>query len=263
MDDLKKRLDRLRPLSEENIHRLWPMWENDDILHVYASNAIEGGTLTLSETRVVLGDGITIGGKSVREHIEAIDGQKAYGLMLRLAKENVPVTTAVIRNLHRAVVGNAEYAGQWREHPVYITGSRHVPPNYVKVPELLDKMIRDHEASPATEHPVARAAMLHFDLVRIHPFVDGNGRTARLLANLDLIRNGFAPVLIDKEDRQEYFTVLERCTLSGEPGKGNPQDFIAFVERFEEKALERYLRALEVSEGIPFDESARQVGLKP
>lgn len=261
MDHLKKRLDALRPLSEENIARLWPMWENDDILHVYASNAIEGSTLTLSETRVVLGDGITIGGKSVREHIEAIDGQKAYALMLRLARNKVPVTTAVIRNLHRGVVGNVEYAGQWREHPVYITGSRHVPPNYVKVPELMDGMISTYETSRATQHPVTTAAKLHFDLVRIHPFVDGNGRTARLLANLDLIRNGFAPVLIEKEDRAEYFAVLERCALSGAPGKGDPEEFIAFVERFEEQALERYLRALEISHGIPFDQSARQVGL--
>jgi Fic family protein len=127
----------------------------------------------------------------------------------------------------------------------------------------MDKMIDDYETSQATEHPVITAAKLHFDLVRIHPFVDGNGRTARLLANLDLIRNGFAPVLIEKEDRAEYFAILERCALSGEPGKGNPEEFIAFVKKFEEMALERYLRALEVSQGIPFDESARQVGLHP
>jgi Fic family protein len=97
--------------------------------------------------------------------------------------------------------------------------------------------------------------------VSIHPFVDGNGRTARLLGNLELIRQGFAPILIEPEDRRDYFAVLEHCQTAGEPGKGDPREFIAFVEEFEEKALERYLRALEISECVPFEESAREVGL--
>jgi Fic family protein len=262
VDHLKERLDALRPLSQENVARLWPLWDKDDALHVYASNAIEGSTMDLGETLAVLQDGITIGGKKLSEHLDIVHGQKAYMLMLKFAKDQVPITTAVIRGLHRAVVGgDVEFGGQWRDHPVYIRGSRHVPPNHLKVPSLIDEMITAYDASKATEHPVTTAAKLHFNFAYIHPFADGNGRTARLLGNLELIRSGFAPILIEKEDRKTYFNVLERCSMGGEPGKGDPTEFVAFVERFEMKALERYLRALEVSENIPFEQSARQVGL--
>lgn len=262
VDHLKERLKILRPLSSKSIARLWPAWESDDALHVYASNAIEGSTMDLGETLAVLEDGITIGGKKLSEHLDIVHGQKAYMLMLKFARDQVPITTAVLRNLHRAVVGAEEdFAGQWRDQPVFIRGSRHAPPNYVKVPACIDEMIGNYDESRKTEHPVARAAKLHFDLVHIHPFLDGNGRTARLLGNLELIRSGFAPILIEKEDRDAYFKVLERCHMGGEPGIGDPMEFIAFVEQFERKALERYLRVLEIAEGIPFDQSAREVGL--
>jgi Fic family protein len=261
VDRLKKRLDSLRPLSTEHIAMLWPMWEKEDGLHVYASNAIEGSSMTLAETAVVLQDGITIGGKPLREHLDIVNGQKAYVMMVGFAKNKIPITAAVIRNLHRAVVGDVEYAGQWREQAVYISNSRHVPPNHVKLEQVMDEMIASYEKLRADEHPVVVAAKLHFDLVHIHPFVDGNGRTARLLGNLELIRGGFAPILIEKEDRSDYFGVLERCHMAGEPGTGDPQEFIAFVEKFEEKALERYLRALEISECVPFEQSARRVGI--
>jgi Fic family protein len=262
VDRLKERLDALRPLPPDHVARLWPLWDKEDALHVYASNAIEGSSMDLAETLVVLQDGITIGGKKLSEHLDIVHGHKAYLLMLKFAKDRIPVTTAVIRNLHRAVVGaDEDFAGQWRDHPVYIRGSRHTPPNYLKTPQLIEEMIAAYEESRATEHPIATAAKLHFDLVHIHPFADGNGRTARLLGNLELIRNGFAPILIELEDRKPYFNVLERCSMCGEPGKGDPTEFVAFVERFEKKALERYLRVLEISENIPFDQSARQVGL--
>ncbi len=263
VDRLKERLDRLRPLASEHIAMLWPLWDKEDGLHVYASNAIEGSSMTLAETAVVLQDGITIGGKPLREHLDIINGQKAYIRMLEFAKDRIPITTAVIRTLHRAVVGDVEYAGQWREQAVYIRNSRHVPPNHLKVSRLMDEMLEAYEVARRTEHPVAVAAKLHLDFVSIHPFVDGNGRTARLLSNLELIRCGFAPILIEPQDRPEYFTVLEKCQVVADAGEGDPHAFIAFVEKFEERALERYLRALEISENVPFEESARQVGLIP
>jgi Fic family protein len=261
---LKKRLDALRPLSPDHIARLWPAWEKDDALHVYASNAIEGSSMDLGETLAVLEDHITIGGKKLSEHLDIVHGQKAYMLMLNLAKDKIPVTTAIIRNLHRAVVGAEEnFAGQWRDHAVFIRGSRHTPPNYIKISHLIEEMINAYDASKTTDHPIATAAKLHFDLVHIHPFADGNGRTARLLGNLELIRTGFAPILIEPEERKTYFNILERCSMAGEPGKGDPTEFIAFVESFERKALERYLRALEIAENIPYDQSAAHVGIKP
>lgn len=252
----------LHPLSPQHIDMLWPMWESEDAHHVAASNAIEGNTLTVAETAVVLIDGTAIGGKTIREHLEAVYGQRAYVLMLNLVKNKTIVTTDVIRKLHHAVVGNdVDFGGQWRKQAVYIRNSRHVPPNYLKVPYLMDEMIEAYQKSIATEHPIAVAAKLHLYFVGIHPFVDGNGRTGRLLGNLELIRSGFAPILLDREDRREYFGILERCHMAGEPGKGDPNEFIAFVEKFEEKALERYLRALEVSQGLPFEQTAGQVGL--
>jgi Fic family protein len=243
---------------------LWPLWDSEDALHVAASNAIEGNSLTRAETAIVLNDGTTIGGKTIREHLEAVYGQRAYVLMLKLAKNKTIVTTEVIRDIHHAVVGNdVDFGGKWRKQAVYIRNSRHVPPNHLKIPYLMDEMIDAYLKSIATEHPIAVAAKLHLNFVGIHPFVDGNGRTARLLGNLELIRSGFAPILLDREDRREYFSILERCHTAGEPGKGDPKEFIAFIEKFEENALERYLRALDVSQGVPFEQTARQVGLAP
>ncbi len=264
VDRLKERLNALRPLPADLLAHLWPAWEKEDALHVYATNAIEGSTMDLGETLAVLEDGITIGGKKLSEHFDIVHSQRAYMLMLKLAQNRVPITTAVIRNLHRVVVGaDEEFAGQWRDHQVFIRGSRHAPPNAMKLSQLMEEMIVSYDASKTTEHPIATAAKLYFHLVHLHPFADGNGRTARLLSNLELIRNGFAPILIEKEDRNTYFNVLERCHMSGDPGQGDPTELIAFVGRFEEKALERYLRILEIAENIPFDQSAAQVGISP
>jgi Fic family protein len=165
VDRLKERLDALRPLRAEHLSRLWPAWEKEDALHVYATNAIEGSTMDLGETLAILEDGITVGGKKLSEHLDIIHGQRAYMLMLRLAKDKASVTTAIIRTLHQVVVGKDEaFAGQWRDHPVYIRGSRRTPPDNVKVPELMDALIDAYDASEAKEHPIARAAKLHFAL---------------------------------------------------------------------------------------------------
>lgn len=263
VDRLKERLDALRPLSQDYLARLWPMWDKDDALHVYASNAVEGSTMSLGETLAVLEDGITISGKPLREHLDIVQGQRAYVLMLKLAKDRAPITTSVIRALHRAVVGDVDIGGQWRDHAVYIRGSRHVPPNYIKIPDLIEVMIEAYTTASQTEHPVIVAAKLHLDLVTIHPFADGNGRTARLLGNLELIRRGFAPILIDKADRTTYFSVLERCQIANPPGIGDPTAFVAFVERHEQLSLHRYLSALEISEGISFVVSSCEVGIDP
>ena len=243
----KDRLDKLRPLSPESIKLLWPQWRAEDALFVYSTNAIEGSTLTLAETVVVLEDGVTIGGKSVRDHLDAINGQKAFTLMLDLAQKRAEIDLEALLALHRAVVGDESYAGRLREQAVYIRGSLHVPPNYTKVAKLVDEMLV-RLAESANKHPVAAASQLHFDLLTIHPFVDGNGRTARLLQNLHMIREGFVPVLIGPADKSKYFDVLQRSQIAV-PGIGDSSEFIAYMVELERRELERYVEALRTAHG--------------
>jgi len=250
---LKEQLARLRPLSAEHIRLLWPQWRAEDALFVYATNAVEGSTLTLAETVVVLEDGVTIGGKSLRDHLDAINGQKAFKLMLDLAQNRARIDLDTTLAVHQAIVGDVSYAGRLRDQPVYIRGSLHVPPNYVKVPSLMDAMVERVATDAANEHPVVAASRLHFDLLTIHPFVDGNGRTARLLQNLHLIRDGFAPILIGPEEKAVYFDVLQRGQIAV-AGVGDASEFIAFMADLELKALRRYLHSLEISYG-PMEDS--------
>ncbi|HEY0395971.1 MAG TPA: Fic family protein [Candidatus Elarobacter sp.] len=247
LPELKARLDALRPLSPDHIKLLWPQWRAEDALFVYATNAVEGSTLTLAETIVVLEEGVTVGGKPVRDHLDAINGQKAYSLMLDLAQQRAHVDLALILDLHRAVVGDVPYAGQLRDQPVYIRGSMHVPPNYAKVPRLMNELLEGLRSTPHV-HPVAASSQMHFDLLTIHPFVDGNGRTARLLQNLYLIREGFVPVLIGPDEKMRYFDVLQRGQVAV-PGIGDATEFIGYMAELERQQMERYLAALRTAHG--------------
>ena len=247
LDRMKARLDALRPLSPEQVARLYPMWEKEDALYVYASNAIEGNTLTLAETTVVLEQGVTIGGKSVREHLEAVNGAHAYALMLAMAREGRPITANTLLALHEAVVQNEPHAGTWRTQAVFIRGSRHVPPNPIRVPELVAHMISAYERESQIEHPILVGARLHFRIAHIHPFVDGNGRTARLAHNLHLIRSGYVPILIEPgQEKTEYFAAL---SAADQLGDGDPTPFVEYAIAMEERALDRYLHALEIAYG--------------
>ncbi len=248
LDELRRRLDTLRPLTPAQVELLFPLWRKEDALYVYATNAIEGSTLTLGETVAVLEQGLTIGQKTVREHLEAIDGQKAYVQMLDLARQNQPIDLEAILGLHRAVVGSVPYAGQWRDHAVYIRGSLHVPPNYVTLPQRLEEMMQTYGDRRAHGHAVEAAATLHFELLTIHPFADGNGRTARLVANLALIQAGYAPILIGPADKPRYFDVLQAAQIAV-PGRGDATSFVALMAEYEALALERYLRALDIAHG--------------
>jgi Fic family protein len=251
IEELRRRLDRLRPLTDEQVSLLWPMWRTEDALYVYSTNAVEGSTLTLGETTVVLQHGVTIGQKTLREHLEAVDGQRAYRLMLDLAQKRAPIDRDAVLALHAAVVGDHAYAGQLRDHPVYIAGSMHVPPNYVKLSGLMDEMFQRYRRDSDGEHPVVAASRLHFDLLTIHPFADGNGRTARLVENLHLIQHGYAPILIGLDEKPRYFDVLQRGQLAV-PGVGDATEFVDYMRELEERALERYVRALETAHGRTF-----------
>lgn len=248
LSEAKARLDAMRPLWREQIERLWPMWVKEDALYVYASNAIEGNTLTLGETTVILENGVTIGGKTVKEHLEVINGAKAYALMLDMAKANRPITVNTLLAIHESVVSGEEFAGMFRDGPVYIRGSQHVPPSAVKVQELIAETFETYVRDVAKEHAVVAGAKLHFAIAHIHPFVDGNGRMARIVNNLHLISHGFPPVLIDPvDDKPTYFEALRAASLAGEPAKGDPTPFVDYMIRMESRSLDRYIKALETA----------------
>ena len=168
-----------------------------DVEWTYHSNAIEGSTLTLRETEVVLHQGITVGGKSMREHLEAINHKSAIDFVEALATKNEPLIENNIRQIHALVLKGIddEAAGRYRPGIVRISGSEYIPPEAIAVPSLMSDFSKwlNGEANALTV--IERAALAHFHLVHIHPFSDGNGRTARLLMNLILLRDGYPPPL--------------------------------------------------------------------
>lgn len=236
VDQLKSELDNKRPIPKETLRSLE---ESINLEWTYNSNGIEGNTLTLRETQVVL-EGITVGGKSIKEHLEAINHEKAILYLNDLVKEKNPITEWNIKSIHQLVLKDIddENAGRYRRENVIIKGATHIPPDYLKVPELMETLVLSYEHWNEF-HPIIQAALLHGELVKIHPFVDGNGRTSRLLMNLDLMNHGYNPVVIKKEDRLEYYEALDKAHTTG-----NYTDFIRLITKLEIEMLKKYLELL-------------------
>jgi len=236
VDKLKKELDSKRPMPKETLRSLE---ESINLEWTYNSNGIEGNTLTLRETQVVL-EGITVGGKSIKEHLEAINHEKAILYLNDLVKENNPITEWNIKSIHQLVLKDIddENAGRYRRENVTIKGAIHIPPDYLKIPELMEKLVLSYKCWDKF-HPIIQAALLHGELVKVHPFVDGNGRTSRLLMNLDLMNHGYNPVIIKKEDRLEYYDALDKAHTSG-----NYTDFVKLITKLEIEMLKKYLKLL-------------------
>ena len=242
LDELKQRLDALRPLPPAVLANL----HEDLVLRwTYNSNAIEGNTLTLKETKVAL-EGVTIGGKTLREHFEALNHRDAIEYVEAVIQKREPFSAMMIRNVHRLILKNIdeENAGVWRNFNVAISGARHVPPEAFLVQGQMDAFVQWHETAGATLHPVERAARTHVDFVKIHPFMDGNGRTARLLMNLDLMRAGFPAIVLPVERRLEYYEALDTAHV-----EGDYDPFLAMTGELAAKAFEVYFRAMEPGTG--------------
>ena len=236
VDNLKRKLDSKRPIPKETLKSLR---ESINLEWTYNSNGIEGNTLTLRETQVVL-EGITVGGKSIKEHLEAINHEKAILFLDDLVKDNEPISEWNIKNIHQLILKDIdnENAGRYRKENVTIKGATHIPPDYLKVPELMEKLILTYNTWNEY-HPIIQAALLHGELVKIHPFVDGNGRTSRLLMNLDLMNSGYNPVIIKKESRLKYYEALDKAHTTG-----NYTDFVKLVTKLEVEMLKKYLELL-------------------
>ena len=236
VDELNNKLNSKRPFSKETLKSLR---NSINIEWTYNSNGIEGNTLTLRETQIVL-EGITVGGKTLREHLEAINHEKAIEYIEDLVKEKNPVTEWNIKNIHQLVLKEIDdkNAGKYRSKNVAIMGATHTPPDHLIVPELMEKLILNYQKWNKY-HPIIKAALIHGELVKIHPFIDGNGRTSRLVMNLSLMNSGYLPVIIKKENRLEYYNALDKAHTTGDY-----TDFVKLVTNLEIEMINKYLNLL-------------------
>ena len=244
-DTLKARLSKQRPLPAEAMKKIEEAFA---IEYTYESNRIEGNTLTLQETELVVNEGVTIAGKSMREHLEAINHTEAIDYIKDFAQSGIEISERTIKEIHALVLHGIcrDNAGRYRSVPVMISGSMHVPPQpYLIEPQMEAFMVRFVEMEREKTHPVLIAAYLHDELVRIHPFIDGNGRTSRLLMNLYLLRNGFTLVALkgSNEEKIRYYKALEASHTGN-----NPLDFQMVVAQAEVVSLRRYLSVLGAEE---------------
>ncbi|MBL0731788.1 MAG: Fic family protein [Desulfosarcina sp.] len=241
LDRLKQKLDSYRPLPREIVKNL----HEDLVLRwTYNSNAIEGNTLTLKETKVAL-EGITIGGKTMQEHFEAINHREAILFVEELVKKKKPLSEWDIKSIHQLILRNIDdkNAGVYRSVNVTISGADHVPPDFFKVQTEMSNFSAWYKNDAQKIHPIERAARVHADFVKIHPFTDGNGRTSRLLMNLELMKDGFPPVVLYVEKRLEYYEALDTAHT-----KGDYTLFLTLVADIVEKSFAPYWRALGVNE---------------
>ncbi|SES85572.1 Fic family protein [Methanococcoides vulcani] len=224
-------LNSMRPLSADVLDRLH---DEMKIMHTYHSNAIEGNTLTLSETKLVLEEGITIGGKSLREHLEASNNARAFDLIEELAKDKKPIDHILVQQIHEIVTKNIlEDAGKYRTKNVRITGATKTSPDWSKIVKMLDVLFE--KVNSAKSDPIETSAILHHGFVEIHPFIDGNGRVARLITNLYLMGNNYPPIVLKKEDRLKYYKALRSAD------SGNLKPFANFVAQAVDAGLSSYL----------------------
>ncbi|NPV57080.1 MAG: Fic family protein [Anaerolineae bacterium] len=240
----KAQLDGLRPLPVAAVNRL-----RDEILieWIYNSNAIEGSTVTLPETRLILETGLTIGGKTLREHFEVINHRDAIQYVEDLVQNTEPVTAFHVRQIHKLILTNIdnENAGSYRKTQVRIAGAPIIPPESWRITNLMAEWCNWVMNAENNLHPVAHAAQAHHRLVAIHPFVDGNGRTARLVMNLLLMRKGYPPTIILRANRGQYYSVLARADA------GKPDALVNFIGRAVERSINLYLEACAPPSGAP------------
>ncbi|WP_202708930.1 Fic family protein [Sporosalibacterium faouarense] len=239
IDKKKNIIDNKRPLPN---HTLKSLRENFLLTWTYNSNAIEGNTLTLSETKVVLEDGITIGGKTLKEHLEVINHKEAILYVEDLVKEDDILTEWQVKSIHRLILKGIDdsYAGTYRKEKVIISGAEHIPPEPFLLKEEMETLLDWYNNESKDLHAVERAAKLHTDFVKIHPFIDGNGRTARLLLNLELMKAGYPLAIIRNEDRAKYYSALDKAHITGDY-----REFIELVIQALNRSLDLYLKVID------------------
>ena len=237
IDELKAKIDSHRPLSEDIVKQIQEYYK---IGLTYSSNALEGNTLDLAETKVVIEDGLTINGKPMKDHLETLGHASAFNELLELAKSKT-ITEENIKNLHKIFYEkiDSDNAGNYRQKPVIVTGA---DINFPLPKELNDKMQEFISKLPQLKqdlHAIEYAAMVHALFVNIHPFIDGNGRVARLIMNLALLQNGYNITIIPPVVRADYIRALQ------DSNHNNFQPFINFISEMVLEAQKEYLRIIE------------------
>lgn len=240
INELKYELDQYRPLPTAAVKNLRSFYR---VEWTYNSNAIEGNTLSLIETKVVLEDGLTVGGKRLQEHLEVVNHAEAIDFVEEHVQKHTNLDEHTLKLIHYLVLKNIdnENAGKYRSINVRISGSKHEPPHFLQVDHEMKELFAWYERVKEELHPVELAALFHFKFVYIHPFADGNGRTARLLMNLILMSHGYPPAIVKAENSQRlrYYETLEIAST-----EKKMQPFIHLVVGQVKESLINYLNTV-------------------
>lgn len=238
IDELLRRVNDCRPLTPGEVQRLR---EEFLLEFTYNSNAIEGNTLTLQETALILNEGVTIAEKPLKDHLEVIGHKEAYCYVEELVKNGTVFSEKVVKDIHSIVLmDKPQDKGVYRRVPVRIMGGSYTPPEPWEVPIQMERLLADAEAMRTTMHPIARAALFHLRFESIHPFIDGNGRTGRLLLNLELMKAGYPAINVKFADRRRYYDCFTAFHDSGD----DPRAMTELIGEYVREALERYLAIL-------------------
>lgn len=231
--DKKEKLLKMQTSNSENIFKNFN--KAFEIEYAHNSTAIEGNTLTLIETKVLLEDKISVGKKSLCEIYEVVNHNKAFSYVKNCIAEDKPLDENIVKDIHSILMENILVGGIYRNVEVRITGAKHKPP----VPSEMYHQIKDFFSNlnfKSDLNPIELASWTHAEFVKIHPFVDGNGRTSRLIMNYQLMKHGFLPISVNKEDKLDYFNFLEEYAVNG-----NLELFADFIADLEERQLDEYL----------------------
>lgn len=240
IDSLKEILDKSRPLPKIVVDKLKNVF---NIEMIYNSNAIEGNTLTLHETKMVIEQGLTVGGKPFKDYLEAVNLAEAIEFVEDLVNEQEALNENNLKKIHylvlKGIVKENSYAGVYRSVPVMISGSQHEPTQPYMIQPEMENLFDWYKENKDSLHPVELASLFHFKFVYIHPFIDGNGRTARLLMNFILMQHGFPPAIVkaEHEVRAKYYNTLEIASATGDT-----KPFVQFIADCTETTLEKYLK---------------------
>ena len=235
IDRKKAELDSRRPLTEGEVERLT---EQFVVEYTYNSNAIEGNTLTLRETDMVL-RGLTIDQKPLKDHMEAVGHKEAFDFVQDLVKDQLPLSEGIIKQIHYLVLADKkDDRGVYRRIPVRIMGAKHEPVQPYLIQPRMEQLLEDYRNS--TEHMIPRLARFHIEFEAIHPFIDGNGRTGRLLVNMELMKAGYPPIDIKFADRIAYYNAFDEYHAKHNLG-AMEKLFAGYVN----ERLESYLKILE------------------
>lgn len=240
IDGKKALIDSRRPLTDEQISRIKKVFDVD---FTYNSNAIEGSTLTFSETKVILNEGLAIGGKKMSEHLEAINHKEAIDFIEEISIEN-KISEKTIKDLHYIILKgiDSKYAGVYRDKPVGVQKSDGTIHHFCEPLKIHEEMVLFVDSiNKYIGNSIIKAADAHLNFVSIHPFIDGNGRTARLLMNLILLNAGFPPAVIKMSNRADYILSIEKAQ-----NEGDLNDFYIVIAAALLESMDKYIELLDV-----------------